>query len=154
MYKSHGDHFQDDDSNSVDRHLEPSPISRDTDRITIGELARDSGVTLRALRFYQSKGLLAPQRDGTLRIFSSADRARLGLIQQGKRLGFTLWEIRDMLAARARGYAGSLPISRNKCIEQVKLLERQLRELELALAELRQIYTGMYDKGGSEVSTG
>jgi len=114
--------------------------SRDTDGITIGELAREAGVTLRALRFYKSKGLLAPQRDGKTWLFSSEDRARLAMIQQGKRLGFTLGEIRAMLGAR--GCAKMLPISRKKCAEQIKLLEDQQRAIELALAELRQIHTG------------
>jgi DNA-binding transcriptional MerR regulator len=93
------------------------------------------------LRFYQSKGLLTPQRVGTSRIFSPEDRARLALIQQGKRLGFTLFEIRDMLRSRAGDT--KLPMSRKKCVEQIKHLEHQRRDLESALAELRQIYTGM-----------
>jgi DNA-binding transcriptional MerR regulator len=114
------------------------------EHITIGELSREAGVSLRALRFYQSKGLLAPLRDGNSRFFSSDDRALLILIQQGKRLGFTLGEIREMLAARIRGCDKALPISRRKCVEQIKHLEHQRRDVELALAELRQIYTGMF----------
>jgi DNA-binding transcriptional MerR regulator len=112
--------------------------------MTIREFAREVGVTLRALRFYQSKGLLTPDRAGQARIYGQADREQLAVILQGKRLGFTLSEIRDMLAARARGCDKSLPISRKKCIEQINLLERQRRDLELGLAELRQIYTGMF----------
>ena len=84
----------------------------------------------RALRFYQSKGLLAPLRDGNSRFFSSDDRALLILIQQGKRLGFTLGEIREMLAARIRGCDKALPISRRKCVEQIKHLEHQRRDVE------------------------
>ena len=114
------------------------------DPMTIADLAREAGVTQRALRFYQSKGLLTPQRNGNVRLFGSEDRERLTLIQQGKRLGFTLGEIRDMLAARAREGAGTLPVTRKKCVEQIVLLERQRSELELALAELRQIYTRMF----------
>jgi len=120
----------------------PEPLA--TGNITIGELARESGVTLRALRFYQSKGLLAPHRDGGARVFSHADRDRLALILQGKRLGFTLTEIREMLTARARGCTNALPINRRKCVEQINMLERQRREIETALAELRQIYTEMF----------
>src|SRR5262245_21347759 len=74
----------------------------DTGYFTIGELARDAGVTLRALRFYQNKGLLTPRRNGSARLFTHEDRDRLDLILQGKRLGFTLTEIREMLAARDR----------------------------------------------------
>ena len=121
-----------------------SPRTLATGNLTIGELARESGVTLRALRFYQSKGLLAPQRNGSARIFSQADRDRLALILQGKRLGFTLTEIREMLTARARGCTSTLPVSRRKCVEQINLLERQRRDIEQALTELRQIYTKMF----------
>jgi len=112
--------------------------------MTIGELARAAGVTLRALRFYQSKGLLSPARYGHGRVFGPADRDRLMLILQGKRLGFTLFEIRNMLAERDRGCTKVLPLSRKKCVEQINLLERQRRDIELALHELRQIYSGMY----------
>lgn len=132
-----------DDAAPIRNAAMPEPLAPETGSMTIGELARQAGVTLRALRFYQSKGLLAPRRDGAARVFSEEDRDRLDLILQGKRLGFTLWEIRDMLAARGGGK--TLPISRNRCVEQVKLLEAQRRDIELALAELRQIYTGMFN---------
>jgi DNA-binding transcriptional MerR regulator len=118
--------------------------AREEGSLTIGELARDAGVTLRALRFYQSKGLLTPRRNGSARLFSHDDRERLVLILQGKRLGFTLIEIREMLAARARGCNKTLPIDRRKCVEQINLLERQRRDIDGALAELRQIYTEMF----------
>jgi len=117
--------------------------SRPAASLTIGELARDSGVTFWALRFYQTKGLLAPRRDGSARLFSPEDRDRSALILQGKRLGFTLTEIREMLSARDRGCVKALPIGRRKCVEQIKLLERQRRDIDEALAELRQIYTEM-----------
>jgi DNA-binding transcriptional MerR regulator len=120
------------------------------DTITIGELARQSGITLRALRFYQSKGLLAPQRSGSVRVFSPEDRDRLTLIMQGKRLGFTLTEIREMLAARARGGTTAFPISREKCVEQINMLKRQRRDIDMALTELRRIYTEMFT--ASEIS--
>jgi DNA-binding transcriptional MerR regulator len=68
---------------------------------TIGELAQDAGVTVRALRFYQSKGLLT-RREGQAALFSEADRDSLAFILRGKRLGFTLAEIREMFDARAR----------------------------------------------------
>ena len=112
------------------------------DGLTMGELAREAGVTLRALRFYQSKGLLAHRRNGA-RVFSREDRDRLALILQGKRLGFTLSEIREMLAARARGGIRTLPIDRRKCVDQISMLEHQRRDIDQAIAELRRIYTEM-----------
>ena len=66
---------------------------------TIGELSREFGVTLRALRFYENKGLISPQREGLSRLYSEGDRTRLALILKGKKLGFTLGEIRQMIAA-------------------------------------------------------
>ena len=59
---------------------------------TIGDLAREFGVTLRTLRFYEDRGLLSPRRDGTARIYDPRDRERLSVILKGKQLGFTLTE--------------------------------------------------------------
>ena len=117
--------------------------------LSIGELAREYGVTLRALRFYQSKGLLTPQRNGRTRQFTLEDRQRLGLIIEAKRLRFTLTEVRQMLKAWRPG-SGYLPISREQCIEQIRLLERETRELHGALHELRRIYTGLSNFGPKE----
>ena len=64
---------------------------------TISELAREFQVTPRALRFYEDKGLLSPTRDGLNRVYSTRDRARLKLILQGKRFGFSLEDIRQLL---------------------------------------------------------
>jgi DNA-binding transcriptional MerR regulator len=65
---------------------------------TIGDLAREFGVTLRTLRFYEDRGLLSPRREGLARIYDAQDRSRLAVILKGKRLGFTLTEIRAMVA--------------------------------------------------------
>ena len=62
-----------------------------------GELAKDLGVTPRALRFYETKGLLAPRRVGARRVYDYRDRARLNLILRGKRLGFSLSDISEYL---------------------------------------------------------
>lgn len=106
----------------------------------IAELAKEFGVTLRALRFYESKGLLSPQRQGKERIYSLADRDRLALILKGKRLGFTLAEIRQMVAGH-EGLAAAqiLRMSPKRCREQIELLERQFAEVQDALNELRRI---------------
>ena len=116
-----------------------------SDGFTVGELANEAGITVRALRFYQSKGLLPHGRRGTGRIFGQDDRDSLAFILRGKRLGFTLAEIREMLIARARGTGGPLPISRKKCVEQIAMLEKQLREIDGALDELREIYKEMFE---------
>lgn len=110
----------------------------------MGNLPVSPKSTLRALRFYQSKGLLAPQRNGRARVFSHEDRDCLALILQGKRLGFTLTAIREMLAARAHGCTKNLPINRTKCTEQIKMLGHRRRDIDRALAELRRIYTDIF----------
>lgn len=106
---------------------------------TIGDLAREFGVTLRTLRFYEDRGLLSPQRDGTTRIYDGRDRARLGVILKGKQLGFTLTEIRAMLAeGKTDQPAADLNLSLAKVEEQIAHLETQQAEIKDALAELRR----------------
>ncbi|RXT53139.1 hypothetical protein B6S44_20655 [Bosea sp. Tri-44] len=112
---------------------------------TISDLAREFGVTLRTLRFYESRGLLAPARSGLTRIYSGRDRARLALILKGKQLGFTLVEIRAMLAneegkeikgKEPSASVGGLQLSRSQIAEQLELLRSQRTEIEAAIAEL------------------
>ncbi|MGD0024374.1 MAG: MerR family transcriptional regulator, partial [Xanthobacteraceae bacterium] len=109
--------------------------------MTIGEVAREFGMTLRALRFYEAKRLVAPQRHGAARLYRRRDRERIALILTGRRLGFTLAEIGDLVD---RPGGKGLHLTRQKCVEQINLLERQKRGIELAIAELRQIYTSFY----------
>ena len=108
---------------------------------TIGDLAREFGVTLRALRFYEDKGLLAPRREGLTRLYSAAERSRLAIILKGKKLGFTLAEIKAMVALREGSAvpAGGLALTAEKCVEQLALLEQQKVEIEEAIGELRQM---------------
>jgi DNA-binding transcriptional MerR regulator len=125
-----------------------------TTEVTIGELATSFGVTLRTLRFYEKRGLLKPRRRGTARLYDSQDRERLALILQGKRLGFTLTEIRALVAPAKEGAdSRALDLSREKCVEQIKLLERKRREIETALTELRRIYSSFYlQRAASDLS--
>ncbi|MFD2032249.1 MerR family transcriptional regulator [Ancylobacter dichloromethanicus] len=90
--------------------------SGESDFFTIGDLAREFGVTLRALRFYEDKGLLAPRREGLTRLYSPAERSRLAIILKGKKLGFTLAEIKAMVALREGGAmpAGGLALTKEK----------------------------------------
>lgn len=128
-----------------------SPIhetrSADADQagdFTISDLARDFGVTLRTLRFYETRGLIAPSRSGITRIYSARDRARLALILKGKQLGFTLVEIRAMLANEDKKGAtdgtaasvGGLQLSRAQIVEQLELLRSQRAEIDSAITEL------------------
>lgn len=131
-----------------------SPIADRRDHIggfTIRELARDHSVTLRALRFYESRGLLAPARYGATRIYSAREKARLALILKGKQLGFTLLEIGAMLALENKrlpdagnaASVGGLPLSRDQVVEQLDLLRGQRSEIEGAIVELEATLGGL-----------
>ena len=114
---------------------------------TIGELSQEFDLTLRALRFYEDKGLISPQRRGVTRLYSPQDRERIALIVKGKKLGFTLTEIRDLVAAQeGNANASSLNLNREKCLEQINLLEKQKHQIESALSELRRVYSTLTAK--------
>jgi DNA-binding transcriptional MerR regulator len=105
---------------------------------TISELAREFNVTPRALRFYEDKALLSPTRDGMNRVYSGRDRARLKLILQGKSVGFSLTDIREMLDLYTlEGHRAQLKLSLKKSREQIVNLERQREDIEAALETLR-----------------
>ena len=120
---------------------DPAPAA--TTLCTVREMAREFGTTPRALRFYESKGLLSPQRHGAVRLYGRIERERLTLVLRAKRLGFTLREIHRMLGSE-HGEFGALSITRRQCFDQIKLLETRKREIEAALAELRQTYSSFY----------
>jgi DNA-binding transcriptional MerR regulator len=110
------------------------------DDLTISEMAAKFDVTPRALRFYESKGLLKPAREGRGRIYRHDDQQHLALILKGRKLGFTIAEIGEMIAAE-EGHASprALRMTREKCQDQIAHLERQLAETTEALAELRRM---------------
>ena len=119
-------------------HTEPA---RDAGPVfTIGDLSREFAITLRALRFYEDKGLLSPRRDGMTRLYSEADRRRLAVILKGKHLGFTLAEIRALVAAHDGEEAG-LSLTRDRCMSQLAQLERQRAEIDAAIDELKTMAT-------------
>ncbi len=105
---------------------------------SIRQLCREFEVTPRALRFYEDKGLLAPERRGTTRVYSGRDRARLQLILRGKRVGFSLAEVADLLALydREDGGATQMAASLGKFRERLDGLRRQREDLDKAIAEL------------------
>jgi DNA-binding transcriptional MerR regulator len=122
--------------------VEESAAGRRADRpktYTIGDLAREFGVTLRTLRFYEDRGLLSPRREGTARVYDARDRSRLSVILKGKQLGFTLTEIRAMVAEERAGEApaANLKLSLAQVEDQIAHLEQQKVEIEQALAELK-----------------
>ncbi|EMD82670.1 MerR family transcriptional regulator [Pacificimonas flava] len=109
------------------------------DRYAIGELSQEFGVTARTIRFYESEGLLAPQRDGTVRIYSKRDRARLGWILRGKRVGFSLAEIAELLDMYERAGPESQRAALSHSIaERITALEAQRADLDATIDELKQ----------------
>lgn len=115
---------------------------------TIGELAKEFGCTLRTLRFYEDKGLLNPKRDGMNRVYTRRDRARLKLVLMGKRVGFSLTEIRDMLDLYdlRDGQVTQLRVALGRFNEQIAILEDQRKDIEQAIEELSrtvEIVSGM-----------
>ena len=108
---------------------------------TVTELARELGVTARTIRFYEDKGLIAPQRAGNTRVYTSRDRARMVLILRGKRLGFTLREIKEYLDLYGADVTQGEQLRRLlKAVQaRVARLEEQRAALEQTMAELRDI---------------
>ena len=113
-----------------------------TDRLfTVTQLAENLGVTARTIRFYEDKGLIAPQRAGTTRVYTHRDRARMALILRGKRLGFSLREIRDYLNLYDVDHTQTeqLRALLKAVAGRVEQLEQQRIALDETLAELNEI---------------
>ncbi|WMT89393.1 MerR family DNA-binding protein [Pelagibacterium sp. H642] len=111
------------------------------DLFAIADLAKEFGISTRAIRFYESKGLLKPDRLGSTRVFRRRDRARLILILRGKRLGFTLRDISEYLSLYdADGTrTAQVKLLVEKVDERLALLRAQLTDLETTIEELTEI---------------
>lgn len=105
---------------------------------TITDLAKEFELTTRAIRFYEDQGLLAPSRDGRNRIYSKRDRVRLKLILRGKRLGFSLGEIKELfdLYASAQGEKAQLKQYLKILAQKRALLEEKKKDIEAVLSEI------------------
>lgn len=108
---------------------------------SIGDLSAEFGISTRAIRFYESKGLLAPKRVGSNRIYTRRDRARLILVLRGKRLGFSLEEIAEYLNlydADPNQIAQTRRLLK-RIEDSISELEGKQSDIEQALTELREI---------------
>ncbi|MBC2834831.1 MerR family transcriptional regulator [Paragemmobacter straminiformis] len=108
--------------------------------LTIREMCEAFDVTPRTLRFYEAKELLFPQRRGTARFFTYRDRARLKLILRGKRFGFSLEDIRQLLEMYDRDpgqQEAQLARTYDLACGRLAQMERQRAELDEAIAELK-----------------
>ncbi len=123
---------------------------------SIAELAQELGVTTRTIRFYEDQGLIAPQRAGHTRIYTTRDRARMLLILRGKRLGFSLKDIKEFLDLYAvdATQAGQLQLLAARVKTRIAALEAQRQEVETVLAELQDIkqaaLTALRERGTEE----
>lgn len=106
----------------------------------IGEMAAEFDVTLRTLRFYEDKGLLSPRRVGNTRLYSRGDRARLKIILLGKRLGFSLMDVAEILELYDPdgGNMRQLTVSVEKGEQQLKVLNDERDKLNAAIIELEE----------------
>jgi len=108
----------------------------------ITELCRDFGITLRTIRFYEDKGLLAPRRINGTRVYTRRDRARLALILRSKAIGASLAEIKhylDLYGAHGEGRVQQLKFVLRRTDEAIAELETKRAHIEATLAELRVI---------------
>ncbi|MDH3387549.1 MAG: MerR family DNA-binding transcriptional regulator [Gammaproteobacteria bacterium] len=117
------------------------PIESGTKTYSIGQLAEEFGVTSRTLRLYEEEGLLQPLREGTRRIYRDRDRVRLRLILRGKRLGWSLAEIRESfdLYDSSHGEQAQLELMLAKLARRRAVLSAQKRDIDNALADLDRV---------------
>jgi DNA-binding transcriptional MerR regulator len=111
---------------------------------TVTELAKELGMTARAIRFYEDKGLITPPRAGTTRVYSGRDRARMILILRGKRLGFSLSTIKEYLDlydtditqhAQLRLLLDAVAARREQLVAQREAIAEALAELDAITAQ-------------------
>lgn len=116
------------------------PESDSRDLFAIADLAKEFGISTRAIRFYESKGLLAPERVGGTRVFRRRDRARLMLILRGKRLGFSLRDISEYLSLYdPRSQTAQVHLLVDMVDQRLSKLQQQMSDLNTTLSELTEI---------------
>jgi DNA-binding transcriptional MerR regulator len=128
--------------------MQHTPITGVKPLFSIGEMCDAFGVTARALRFYEDEGLIAPERRGTQRLYSERDRARVAWILRGKRTGFSLAEIRELLDLYDLGDHRQTQrlVTLERCREKIATLERQRGDIDATITELQQFIALLSDK--------
>jgi DNA-binding transcriptional MerR regulator len=126
---------------------------------TISELAKEFDVTTRTIRFYEDQGLLSPAREGTSRVFSARERVRLKLALRGKRLGFSLAEIRELFELydvsrdehkQLEEFLAKLERRRARLEQQREDIEVMLSEIDFFANQCRRLLRGETDGGGQK----
>ncbi|TPV59736.1 MerR family DNA-binding transcriptional regulator [Aestuariibacter sp. GS-14] len=110
---------------------------------TIGELAREFDITPRSIRFYEEQSLLSPKRTGQNRIYCNKDRVRLKLIMRGKRLGFSLAEIKNLFELYDSNPNSSVQLKTMLQLTEQKraVLRQQLHDIQMLMTELDDVET-------------
>ena len=118
-----------------------TPGDSGQEQFSISDLSQEFDVTTRAIRFYEDEGLLEPRRKGRRRVYTVRDRVRLKLILRGKRLGFSLSEIGDIITMydSEPGEAGQLHYFINKISARRTVLKQQRDDIDVTLNELDAI---------------
>jgi DNA-binding transcriptional MerR regulator len=117
---------------------------RDPQRIySIAELAREFAITARTIRFYEDEGLIKPRRQGLTRLYSAGDRTRLGWILRGKRLGFSLAEIKELLDLYQVDRTGVQQLREllRRSRQHIEDLQRKRRDLDAHIKEFEDVET-------------
>jgi DNA-binding transcriptional MerR regulator len=111
--------------------------------MTIGELAKDFDITPRSIRFYEEQGLLSPKRTGLNRVYTPKDKVRLKLVLRGKRLGFSLAEIKKLfeLYDTSNNSAAQLQAMLALTEQKRAILEQQLDDIQMLMNELNEVET-------------
>ncbi|MGJ8528008.1 MerR family transcriptional regulator [Maritalea sp.] len=117
------------------------PVDKKHDLFSIAELAGEFNISTRTIRFYESKGLIVPDRVGTTRVFRRRDRTRLLLILRGKRLGFTLKEISEYLELYDADQTQATQTQHllERVNSRLDMLNAQKADLEIAIQELESM---------------
>lgn len=123
--------------------FEPGDVHEE--RVRIGDMAKEHGVSLRTLRFYEDKGLLHPRRAGSTRLYSRRDKGRLKLILLGRKVGFSLREVKQMidLYEPAGTNAKQLKLALDKSQKQLGRLETQRAAVDESIADLKNLMQGI-----------
>lgn len=139
-----------------DTHSPQTPSSP-TKLYGIAELAEMFAITTRTIRFYEDKGLLTPQRVAGQRVFTEADRTRLGLILRAKSIGSSLSDIKtflDLYGREGEGRVRQLEFVIDKVTKEIAALEAKRRDIDLTLKELHVILEGSQSRLDKQLNTG
>ena len=137
-------------SAEADKHGKATPVLEQAE-LTISQMSRLFGVSLRTLRFYEDRGLIKPRREGNARYYRGVDRVRMEMILRGKKLGFTLTEINDLIGGKGASETPDLEeqLQPQQIVNQISHLERQRSEIDGAIERLRATHSRLLESAAA-----